>query len=201
MVHRVVAAVSVARLLKPAQKAWGVDPEELWAHSVTTAFGTQFIAADFDAEGGVFFTAGLLHDVGKIILAEAYKEDYARLVAEGEKTGKPVFELEQAAYHVNHASIGGRLLARWKSSAELVASVAFHHHPAGAGHFQQLAAYLGVADFLAREFRRGPRAETDAALDAGAAGSILGLSSDDLARYLAQIKENNSFVEAMCRLG
>ena len=70
-IYTLVAAVSGARALTPAQKGYGISAGELWKHSVTTAVASQLIARSQDEpDEGLVFTAALLHDVGKIILAE-----------------------------------------------------------------------------------------------------------------------------------
>src|ERR1017187_4056375 len=48
----------------------GVDAPRLWQHSITTAFNTKFVAESAGADGNLLFTAGLLHDIGKVILGQ-----------------------------------------------------------------------------------------------------------------------------------
>ena len=48
----------------------GVDAVKLWRHSVLTAFHAKFLGESIDADGALLFTAGLLHDLGKVILAQ-----------------------------------------------------------------------------------------------------------------------------------
>ena len=79
-VYRMVAAVVGSQTLSPAQKSYGFAQGELWRHSVAAALAAQKMAEDKGEDGNLVFTAGLLHDVGKIILAEALEDKYTRLV-------------------------------------------------------------------------------------------------------------------------
>lgn len=182
-VYRTVAVVAGAHCLRPAQTS-GIDLEQLWRHSVITAFAAQFVAEDIQAESGMMFTAGLLHDLGKVVLAAA--EARGRL----------------AAGHCTedfHADIGARLLHRWKFSAPLSLSVRFHHQPSGAGQHLKLAACIALANELAHHHDQ-PQT-TDASLNGYENPlSILELNAPDLDRYRGRLEENVQFVETMCRI-
>src|ERR1035438_2920403 len=54
----------------PSPSPAGVDAAKLWRHSVVTAFNAKFVAESAGADGNLLFTAGLLHDLGKIILGQ-----------------------------------------------------------------------------------------------------------------------------------
>jgi putative nucleotidyltransferase with HDIG domain len=168
---------------------------------VRAGFAAQFIAEDVAADSGLFFTAGLLHDIGKVILAEAFKEAYARVVSEAKQSGRPLTEVEEGAFGVDHAAIGGRLLAHWKFSAELVASVGCHHHPRAALTLERSAAYVQLASAVASEENFNPQPETSAVLGLEEGLAILGWTTPDLARYSERLIENMAFVEGMVRQG
>src|SRR5208282_2943883 len=104
-----------------------VDP---WRHAVMTAFACQFIAESIGADPATMFTAGLLHDVGRVPLLLAYKDDYWAFREEEalSRTGAGP-EAEINRFGVDHANLGGRLLRRWKFSRPIISSVAAHHTP------------------------------------------------------------------------
>ena len=138
-VYQIVLAVSGARVLAPAQKGYGIEEGELWQHSVCTAVAAQTIAEDHGEDGNIAFTAGLMHYVGKLVLAGALEDIYTKVIEETEQNQYSLLETEKKLLGVQHAEIGGRLLARWKFPANLVSTVWFHHQPAGAKPFHRLA--------------------------------------------------------------
>ena len=94
------------------------------------------------------FTAGLLHDFGKIFLLENYPEIYGQIHAGDSDRKLPLFELEEERFGINHASIGEYLAENWNLPETLVEAIAFHHHPLSAPNHSQLAALVGLADYL-----------------------------------------------------
>jgi HD-like signal output (HDOD) protein len=76
------------------------------------------------------FLAGLLHDVGFLILAAGLPENYAGILRAARQGGKPVWEIEQVQLGATHAEVGAYLLGLWGLPDLVVEAVAFHHRPA-----------------------------------------------------------------------
>ena len=121
----------------------------LWEHSVTTAGLAQRIAAAEGAPKAVIeesFTAGLLHDVGKVILLAELPQEYGPILSanSGELSSR---ELEKLG--CTHAQVGAYLMSIWGLPFPLVRAVAFHHSPADANEneFTSLTA-VHAADAL-----------------------------------------------------
>jgi HD-like signal output (HDOD) protein len=70
----------------------------LWKHSVMTAFGAQHIATAAGLEGNMLFTAGLLHDVGKVVFAGTYGKDYTRLFDPAERDSRTLNERNRSLW-------------------------------------------------------------------------------------------------------
>lgn len=106
--------------------------QHLWAHSLAVASGAQRIA---ETEGcgadrsAAFFTAGLLHDVGILILASRFPDDYVKVLDTTRRGGG---DLESAEHHVfgaTHGEVGAYLLGLWGLPAETIFAAAHHHQP------------------------------------------------------------------------
>ena len=197
-IYTLVAAVSGARALTPAQKGYGISAGELWKHSVTTAVASQFIARSQDEpEEGLVFTAALLHDVGKIILADALEHTYARLVEESRAQQSAMIETEKRLLGVQHAEVGGRLLTRWKFPENLVAAVTCHHEPAAAGAHQKLASYVYLGNMVAYFMGHGYGHQAFAMRGQSEALEILGLKPEAMAGFMIQTFEQLQLVETL----
>src|ERR1035437_2190263 len=110
--------------------------DQVWNHSAQTGALARRIFKDhlddsYLAEQA--FCAGILHDVGKIILADGLPEEYAAVMKESRTTGTPLFEVERKHFHATHAEVGAYLLALWGLPITLVEAVACHHHPRRCG--------------------------------------------------------------------
>jgi putative nucleotidyltransferase with HDIG domain len=144
----VVSSIAAVTLACP-QKGYGVEANELWAHSVTTAVAAQLVAKDLRIDEQVTFTAALLHDIGKIVLSLALEDNKAKVAHEAEKNNLSPMEIEMKLLGVNHAEVGGRLLERWKLPENLVAAVRYHHQPTAAKDHSRLAACVYLGNFTA----------------------------------------------------
>jgi putative nucleotidyltransferase with HDIG domain len=182
-IYRTVAAASGARLLGSAQAGYGMGPGELWRHSFVAATAAQLIARDLGGDPNLVFTAALLHDIGKIILAPALVEAGAKF---GGDNPAPVslLESERKLLGVGHDETGGRLLERWHFPDNIVSAVWFHHVPKGARSEKRLASFVALGNLAACLMghsyghlslaMRGPRD----------AFSILGLAPENLPRLI-----------------
>lgn len=79
------------------------------------------------ADGNAVFTAGLMHDVGKLILLNAFPEDYHCILRESKESGVAMHQLEMEAFGATHQGVGGYLFSLWGLPNSIVESVAAHH--------------------------------------------------------------------------
>lgn len=140
-------------------RSGGVSIEELWGHSVAVAWKARMIGQAERLrlkETNEAFAAGLLHDVGKIVLACNYSREYAaahRLSAEGTRF-LPI--VERQVFGCTHADVGGYLLGLWGLPVPVVEATALHHLPAESyDHLVSPLTAVHAADVLAHEKLEG----------------------------------------------
>jgi HD-like signal output (HDOD) protein len=100
-----------------------------WKRSLTMGAAARrcaMLSDDPDAHPDTAFTAGLLADLGMLALAQMETEKYLEICQEPDHTMRQV-QLEREAFGFDHMAVGGRLLARWNLSQEMVDAVANHH--------------------------------------------------------------------------
>ena len=134
-------------------KLKSISLEEIWSHSLAVASGAKAIAKLEQCNGRVqeeAFVAGMLHDLGKLILGLNFPVEYGEV---SKMAGNPGtwLEAERASFGVDHADVGGALLGLWGLPGPVVETIALHHRPSlsAAKEFSSLAAVI-VADSLAR---------------------------------------------------
>jgi putative nucleotidyltransferase with HDIG domain len=126
-----------------------IDPTFLWHHAICTALIAQHLCREIPQYKGIsVFTAGLLHDVGKIFLMEKFADIYRQVYAETAQYNLPLFELEEDYLGMNHAIIGKHLSSNWNLPEHLVQAISHHHQPANATAHSELAAVTGLANYL-----------------------------------------------------
>ncbi len=141
--------LATAKLFNVSQLKGVYSPKSLWQHSMCTGLIAENLCKRFPEykKLGVF-TAGLLHDFGKIVLIENFSNIYGTVHQEAKQHELPLFELEEEKFGLNHAIIGEVLASNWNLPDALVQAIAFHHQPFSAPSHAQLAAIIGLADYL-----------------------------------------------------
>ena len=195
-IYQIVVAVTGAMTLSCPQKGYGVEAKELWEHSVTTAVAAQVIARDLGEDENIVFTAALLHDLGKIILANAM-ESLAPQFREEIGKGQSIMDVENKLLGANHAEVGAKLLERWNLPQHLVMAVRFHHHPSEAGTHQRLAACVYLGNFMAYFMGHGYGDHALSLVGRDDALRILKLESEKLPGYMEQCFERLKAVKSM----
>ena len=151
-VSYIAFALAAAKVINTSSIGHLYSPKALWHHSMATGLICQHMCLKFP-EFRTFgaFTAGLLHDLGKIFLIQNFPDVYAKVHSEMQENDIPVFELEEELFGINHAYIGEYLATNWNLPEPLVQAIAFHHQPASASKYSEFAAIIGLADYLYHE--------------------------------------------------
>jgi HD-like signal output (HDOD) protein len=124
----------------------------LWDHSVAVGTFARRVAVAENAgqkTADYALTAGLLHDVGKLVLAANLPKEYSAALALAARKGIRLVEAEREMFGATHAKVGAYLLGLWGLPEPIVAATAFHHSPTidQAKQFSPLTA-MHVANFL-----------------------------------------------------
>ena len=144
---RLVLEAHARALLGRQQAGYGLPPGALWTHCVGVAVGADSLARLRELEHhAVAFTAGLLHDMGKIILNEYVADAYAEIAAAVARGGTTFVEAEQDVLGITHAEVGARVAERWELPAEIVRCIRYHHDPGALDAPDPLVDTVHVAD-------------------------------------------------------
>lgn len=127
-----------------------VDVAAFWRHSVYCGVLAELLAGRCGVlHSERLFVAGLLHDIGKLVLCARVPEAVGRVRARVQDQGIGTDAAERELLGFDHAEVGGTLLAQWNMPGALCDAVRFHHHPdAGAEHGFD-ACVIHIADALA----------------------------------------------------
>lgn len=193
--RNVALSTAVFDLLRPTNGNT-LDLEALWRHSIGVAAAAKLVArcARYTPLEKAF-TAGLLHDIGKLLIARYLSGSVGEIVGLIASEGITIGDAEQRVLGVAHPAFGAWLAARWAFPPSLVDAIAFHHHPERAEDNLPLAGLLSVADTLTHRAAIGsggdplPRAFDPIAVQA------LGLSESDLAELDAALFARRDDIE------
>ena len=166
-IKALVLSINVFSAFNPRQMPF-LDVEALWEHSLATGGYAKKIMAlarqDRDQTTAAFL-AGMLHDIGKLVLASNFSDAYRRLIQSAPGTPSEEVARERDIVGTTHAEIGAYLMGLWGLEPPILSAIAFHHRPldSQAASFGPLTAVHAANGF--HHHRRAPSAHTDALLD------------------------------------
>jgi HD-like signal output (HDOD) protein len=139
--------------LKPAY----LSLDQLWVHSVNVAQIARDLVL-FETKdrtrASQALTAGLLHDLGKVVLVSNFDDLYGRVHSLARKQPVALWDVEKEMFGANHGEIGACLVGMWNMPSHIVEAVALHHEPplGETQHLTPLAA-VHIANVLERELQ------------------------------------------------
>ena len=147
---QIVIAHGVSDQLAGRLDGYSLAPRGLLLHSVGVAVTAENLAHRLGLKTReMLFTAGLLHDMGKVILDPFVKEKRERFDALLAQDPSRTFdEIEYEVLGITHPEAGSQLMARWNFSDDVVEIVACHHHPEHSTVFQNETLMVHLADTL-----------------------------------------------------
>jgi putative nucleotidyltransferase with HDIG domain len=197
-VYCVVAALVAASVMALGKAKKGLDINRLWQHSVCSAVAAGKLAKRVGEPEAVAFTAGLLHDIGKLIFASVEGSKYGDLVKMVQLSGATLSEAEVAVLGVDHASVGEQLLVRWGLPEGISTAVGRHNMTYLKGaQLDRLTAIVQIASELAIQLENGASATPILPPGCTEALKLLRLASGDVPALVAEIKEGLQRVEGL----
>lgn len=148
-----MATPVIEELEKLQQNTAGTLPwKDLWTHSIATAILTREILAStsLHVDDDTDYLIGLLHNVGKVVMAYAFPDELSTLIACTAADPLAYGRLEQQTIGWDHAQIGAHYIARHQLSEEIVFALRYHNEPDTAPRHKIFAAAVQVADYLVR---------------------------------------------------
>jgi putative nucleotidyltransferase with HDIG domain len=163
-----------------------VSPASFWKHSLGVAIASSILATECgDSNPERFFTGGLLHDIGRLIMYIKLPDETSKVFDKIKETGLEDIEIENEVMGFNHCEVGGALLEKWKISNAVIEMVRYHHQPSSAKKAPMEANIVHIADFIVT------------GLEIGSSGELLvpTLCSDFWEKNLVSITDIERFIE------
>ncbi|MEF8702059.1 MAG: HDOD domain-containing protein [Candidatus Accumulibacter sp. UW26] len=164
---------------------------DFWQHSIATATAARFLSPRVNRSPDEAFMAGLLHDIGKLILALQAESTYRQVLELKRESAMSSVEAEQTLFEFTHPEVGQMVAERWDLPARYVAAIAHHHDPGLAGDERDFCALIGLADQAAYAALSASDALSGQHVERAALFDILGLRAthwDDCLRHLHEAR-------------
>jgi putative nucleotidyltransferase with HDIG domain len=171
----------------------GFDDRAFWRHSIATAVCARVLARRMRFNQDYAFTAGLLHDIGRLVLVTRFPEQYAQVLARRTREDEYLQDSERAVLGLDHVDAGVALAQHWNFSDTMRQAIAYHHDPevTGAGF---LATIVHVANAVVHSLDLARDEEELVPAVSAVAWTALGLSEE---AYLHLFRETELLFEEM----
>lgn len=143
-------------------KSFNID--SIMTHSIQVGNYTRVLARHeslSERQISDAFTAGIMHDVGKLMFAANLPQEYKQVVDITNNDGMSDWEAEQQIFKTNHAVVGAYLMRLWGISDAITETIAFHHSPCDARHTEMDSlALVHIANGIEHDLRSNDENET-----------------------------------------
>ncbi len=113
----------------PTAACRGFDNQAFWRHNLATAICSELISRTLHMKHDFAFTAGLLHDIGRLVLVSRFPKKYAEVIAAAKKSDTSLLEAERIILGVDHVAVGLVLALQWNFSDAIQDGIRGHHEP------------------------------------------------------------------------
>ena len=162
----------------------------LWEHSLACARTCSIIAGHIELdEQEEISTAGLLHDLGKVILRQTMEREFRRIANYVDRADMLFYQAEEKVLGVNHGEMGGWLLEKWALPPKLVEPIIDHHDFRPNRDYAENTAILHLADILCRAQAFGSGGDRKIPRLAPSALETLKLTIDDVCEIMGRMQE------------
>ncbi|MEI6609702.1 MAG: HDOD domain-containing protein [Deltaproteobacteria bacterium] len=191
VIKGLLLGVSVFELMQQTMKG-------LYEHSLGCAIASRIIAQKKGLkEPEEVSVAGLLHDIGKVILALEYPTEYQAAMDEAQVRGISIFDAENNQFNATHADVGSWLTEKWRFPRNLIEVIEYHHRPGLAKIAPLETAIVHMADILVRARGFGFAGEIYVPEVNTIAYELLNLSETDIKDVFKEMEDNMESAEDM----
>ena len=138
-----------------------VSMESLWRHSVACGLAAGMLAKvrQSEANGERFFTAGIIHDIGRLLIYKKLPETAKEMLLRCKDSKEPLYLVEKEVLGFDHSELGRALAQSWNLPPNLEEVLAYHHVPWEAKQYPGETCVVHIADYIAHALQLGDSGE------------------------------------------
>lgn len=177
-----------------------VSMESFWRHSVACGIAAKILATYRRCEmnGERFFAAGIIHDLGRLILYKNLPEKAKGMILQAKSSGELLYSVEKASMGFDHSDLGRVLVQYWNLPPSLEEVVAYHHSPRDARRYPIETAVVHIADIIVHAMQLGSSGEHYIPPLDDKAWELIGIPTSVLSPAMDQLeREVNDIVQSL----
>ncbi|OGR23033.1 MAG: hypothetical protein A2277_13575 [Desulfobacterales bacterium RIFOXYA12_FULL_46_15] len=147
-VRDLILSKAVFNSFKHIGKTGKAFTQKFWEHSFLCGLAANMIADDLKANKDSCFIAGLLHDIGKLVVYLALPGEFVRIADQSEANLFGSLKYESKIIGVTHDRVGQLLLEHWLFPQDLIFAVGYHHHPQKTDEISLVPMIVNIGDII-----------------------------------------------------
>ena len=152
-IRNAVVSISIIDAFSIKESLDGFDITDFWKHSLSVAVTSKYLAEKTGIHSSDdCFVGGLLHDMGKIVLLQHFKDLFQKVWLAVNGNNLSFYEAEKSQIPIDHAQIGGYLARKWQLPAALVDAIQYHHSVKSDADDQNLSMIIHAANIIANTY-------------------------------------------------
>ena len=170
----------------------GIDIEGYWRHSLCVGVIAKLLAKKRGVESKLheeYFTAGLLHDIGKIVINAALPENYLITVSLSAEDRIPLIAMEDKELGLNHCTVGQRVAKAWKLGGPVADAIIHHHETEYFGIYCDILNCVILANYFASVNNIGFSGNRNPEMPADSIWNSLGINENAFAEIETVVNE------------
>lgn len=158
-VKNLALSTAILSTLPEYKEINGIDMEGFWRHCLCVGVTAKLLAVKQGIDGKYqqeYFTAGLLHDIGKIPLNAVFSSNYVNAVTLADRSRRPLYQIEGETLGITHCAAGAAIAGAWKLDSPLADVIAWHHDSGSyTGENARLLSSIVAADYFSIAYEVG----------------------------------------------
>ena len=179
MFVKLVISASIKNYFSRIGSGYSLCKGGLFHHAIGTAIISEKLAeVTGRVKPGLAYTAGLLHDIGKVVLDQFVSSAYPLFYRKLNDAGSSFSDTEKAIFGIDHTEIGNDLARKWSFPESLIDVIRHHHQPEDATRHLELVHTVYLADLIMSRFNTGLELERLGTATLSARLEAIGLSAE-----------------------
>ena len=190
-VRNAIVSLSVINSFSGLKALEGFEISDFWKHSLAVAVVSKGLAEKTKiASSDSCFVGGLLHDIGKVILAQYFQDLFEKVWKAAKKENLSFYEAEKKEISIDHTIIGAHLATNWELPENFIDVIRWHHDVKNDTESKKMILVIYLSDIIVNSYNADPDSSIDLSEVHPAASKFLTKQLGDLDTWFAEIEKD-----------
>jgi len=190
-VRNAIVSLGVIKSFSGGKALEGFDISDFWKHSLAVAVVSKSLAGKTKiASSDSCFVGGLLHDIGKVILAQYFQDLFEKVWNAAKRENISFYEAEKKEISIDHAIIGAHLATNWELPESFIDVIRWHHDVRNDTESKKMILIIYLSDIIVNSYNADPDGNIDLSAMHPAASKFLNKQLGDVDNWFVEIEND-----------